>query len=157
MDTIKVTKKDLEKNKLISWEMKVLQYSDEFLLVEGFFVAPDGYDDTNLNPNNYAISGDRMIEKYFRDQWFNIFEIYRGDSDDLKYWYINISRPAKIEKDTVYWEDLVVDLQVFPDGRMVILDMEDFEAMQWAPEEQEKILQTLAYLIKLFKENRPSL
>ncbi len=154
---MKVTKNNLEKNKYITWDIEVIERTEDYLLGEGLFVAPDDYDELNLDPEIYAMTGDRMIEKYFNEQWFNIFEIYRGNSEDLKYWYINISRPAKIEADSVYWEDLVVDLQVFPDGRMVILDMEDFEKMKWEAQEKEKILQTLAFLIKLFKENRPSL
>lgn len=155
METIKITKKDLEKNKLISWEPKILERTDEFVLTEGYFVPP--YDHTGLDPEIYGMPGDRMIGKYFKGQWFNIFEVYRGDSEDLKYWYCNVCRPAVITEDSVYWEDLVVDLQVFPDGRQVLLDMEDFEAMEWSEEDRKKIMETLAFLIKMFKENRPSL
>ena len=155
METIKITKKNLEKNHLVTWEPIVLERTDEFVLTEGLFVPP--YDETGLDPDIYGMTGDRMIGKYFKDQWFNIFEVYRGNTEELKYWYCNVCRPAVIEKDSIYWEDLVVDLQVFPDGRFVILDMEDFEAMEWSDDEKKKIMETLAYLIKLFKENRPSL
>lgn len=154
MKTIKVTKKNLEKNKLVSWEPIVLERTNEFVRTEGFFIPP--YDHTDLDPDHYGMPGDRMIGKYFKDQWFNIFEVYRGNSKDLKYWYCNICRPAEITEDSIFWEDLVVDLQIFPDGRIVILDMEDFEAMTWSKDDHEKIMATLAYLIKLFKENRPN-
>ena len=42
-------------------------------------------------------TGDHFYEHYYTDRWFNIFEI-RTQQDELKGWYCNITKPAKVEK-----------------------------------------------------------
>jgi hypothetical protein len=40
--------------------------------------------------------GDRFVETFFADRWFNVFEIFDRDDGALKGWYCNIGRPARI-------------------------------------------------------------
>jgi predicted RNA-binding protein associated with RNAse of E/G family len=71
--------------------------------------------------------GDRFIETYYSDRWFNIFEIHAASDDHLKGWYCNITRPARIDQEHIYAEDLALDLLVYPDGRVQVLDEDEFE------------------------------
>ena len=41
--------------------------------------------------------GDRFVEYYYSDRWYNIFAIYDRDDGQLKGWYCNIGKPAVIE------------------------------------------------------------
>ena len=41
--------------------------------------------------------GDRFIETYYTDRWYNIFEIHAREDDRLKGWYCNIAKPAVME------------------------------------------------------------
>ena len=77
--------------------------------------------------------GDRFIESYYTDRWYNIFEIHDRHDDHLKGWYCNVTLPASIEESTapegacmVSYVDLALDLLVYPDGRQLVLDEDEF-------------------------------
>ncbi len=71
--------------------------------------------------------GDRFMEYYYRDRWFNIFDIANRDSE-RKGWYCNVAAPAIITDDSIQQVDLLLDVWVYPDGRMLILDEDEFAA-----------------------------
>jgi protein associated with RNAse G/E len=70
---------------------------------------------------------DLFYEAYFRKKWYNIFEIYDRDDGRLKGWYCNISAPASFSRWSISYRDLALDLLVFPDGRQMVLDEDEFE------------------------------
>jgi predicted RNA-binding protein associated with RNAse of E/G family len=71
--------------------------------------------------------GDRFIETYYTDRWYNILEIHDGEDDRLKGWYCNIARPAVLESGSVIsYVDLALDLWVAPDGTQTVLDEDEF-------------------------------
>lgn len=72
-------------------------------------------------------TGDRFIEWYFSDRWYNIFEIHAA-SGQLKGWYCNVAEPAIIAAAEIRCRDLLLDLWVGADGSHRILDEDEFEA-----------------------------
>src|SRR5450432_1523424 len=40
--------------------------------------------------------GDRCVEWFYADRWYNILELHDVTDDRLKGWYCNIARPAVI-------------------------------------------------------------
>jgi hypothetical protein len=71
--------------------------------------------------------GDRFVEWYFTDRWYNIFEISSADGV-LKGWYCNVTEPASIVGDVVVCRDLYLDLWIAPDGTTLVLDEDEFDA-----------------------------
>ncbi len=90
--------------------------------------------------------GDRFVETFFSDRWYNIFSIYDTDDDHHKGWYCNIARPAKIETGHVYAEDLALDLIVLPNGSFWVLDEDEFTDLRISPEDRQRALETLDHL-----------
>jgi predicted RNA-binding protein associated with RNAse of E/G family len=70
--------------------------------------------------------GDEFIEYYYRDRWYNIFEVRGSNGGGLKGWYCNITRPPRIEPDTIAWQDLWLDIWIDPGGQMRVLDEDEF-------------------------------
>ncbi len=97
--------------------------------------------------------GDRFVETYFPERWYNIFEIHSRENDQLRGWYCNISKPAVIGDDHLAYVDLALDLLVFPDGRQIVLDEDEFAALNLTPSEREAALAALEELQKLFVFN----
>ncbi len=95
--------------------------------------------------------GDRFVETFYTDRWYNIFEIHDRDDDHLKGWYCNIGCPAEITPGTVSYVDLELDLLVFPDGRQFVLDEDEFAALELSPEIKEKALAALRQLQAEFR------
>ena len=73
---------------------------------------------------------DRFLELYLLNRWFNIYEIHDRDSGGIKCWYCNVTRPVEICGDYIAYDDLALDLLVFPDGRQLVLDEDEFESLK---------------------------
>ncbi len=115
------------------------------VILEAFFDRPD----MNLN-GLYLAQGDRFVEIYFSDRWYNIFEIYPKRGGQIKGWYCNITTPAVLSENSVMYHDLALDLLVFPDGRQHILDEDEFESLGLEQETKQTALATLKELQELF-------
>ncbi|MCS7088713.1 MAG: nicotinamide-nucleotide amidohydrolase family protein [Thermoflexales bacterium] len=73
--------------------------------------------------------GDVFIETFYRDRWYNVFEV-RAASGELKGWYANITRPPRIAAADLDWLDLATDAWMSAEGRVLVLDEEEFEALR---------------------------
>ncbi|HSS95506.1 MAG TPA: DUF402 domain-containing protein [Terriglobales bacterium] len=90
--------------------------------------------------------GDVFLETYFLDRWFNIYEIHSKGTNQLKGWYCNISYPAEITENKVIFRDLALDLLVYPDGRQVVLDEDEFAALELTSQDRTAARLALAEL-----------
>lgn len=123
----------------------LLQRTPARILLEAFFNRED------LPFHGMLLGkGDRFIEVYFNDRWYNIFEIHARGDDTLRGWYANISLPAVFEDSQVSYRDLALDLLVFPDGTQIDLDEDEFTALNLPVEIHTRALSTLAELHELF-------
>ena len=75
--------------------------------------------------------GDRFLETWYTDRWYNIFEIHDRDDDSLKGWYCNIGKPAVFDADDVIsYVDLALDLWIALDGTQTVLDEDEFATLE---------------------------
>lgn len=119
----------------------ILGQAADWICVEAFFQRPD-YD------LGYAVfaQGDRFVEYFYADRWYNIFAIYGRDHGPFKGWYCNICRPATWNTARLDCADLALDLWVWPDGRTLVLDEEEFAALPITPAERNHATAALAAL-----------
>jgi hypothetical protein len=94
--------------------------------------------------------GDRFVETYYFNRWYNVFEIYQRGSGRFKGWYCNASTPAVEADGVITYRDLALDLLVFPDGRQIVLDEEEFKALDLSPQDRNKALTAIAELQEIF-------
>lgn len=99
--------------------------------------------------------GDRWVETYYSDRWYNVFEIFDRDDGAQKGYYCNVSHPAVFFDDRVEYEDLFLDLWVSADGTQHVLDEDEFSAGNLDEETQHAARSALAELQELFKTKRP--
>jgi protein associated with RNAse G/E len=100
-------------------------------------------------------TGDRFVEYYYTDRWYNIFIIHDRDTKKIKGWYCNIGKPAVIEDGIVSYVDLALDLWVAVDGKQTVLDEDEFEELKLNEELKTGALNGLDELKDLFKNNNP--
>jgi protein associated with RNAse G/E len=98
-------------------------------------------------------TGDRFVETYYTNRWYNVFAIYAGDSGEFKGWYCNVSRPAEIVEPErpgaallVRTVDLALDFFRQPSGREFVLDEDEFVELKLPPEESAAARAALAEL-----------
>jgi uncharacterized protein len=100
-------------------------------------------------------TGDRFVEYYYNDRWYNIFAIHDRDDGQIKGWYCNIGKPAEIEDGIVSYIDLALDLWVSTDGKQTVLDEDEFEELSLNEELRTGALHGLDELQELFKSKSP--
>ena len=100
-------------------------------------------------------TGDRFVEYYFTDRWYNTFTVHDRDDGNVKGWYCNVSKPAVFEEDIVSYIDLALDLWVSTDGKQTVLDEDEFEGLNLNDELKAGALDGLEKLKKLFLNNKP--
>lgn len=146
----KVQKKNLAGEVTYQYEGVLLKRDENSVTLEAFFDRDDRpYMDTTLK------RGDRFVEHYYSDRWYNIFAIYDRDDGHIKGWYCNVGKPAIIEDGVVSYVDLALDLWVSADGKQTVLDEDEFEALGLPAELKDNAFAGLADLKQIFLNNKP--
>jgi predicted RNA-binding protein associated with RNAse of E/G family len=133
------------------WTGTIVEETPSRVVVEATFTYPSrdlGY--------VYLEQGDRWVESYFFDRWYNIFEIY-GRDGQLKGWYCNVTTPARLEDGELSFTDLALDLFVYPDGRYLVLDEEEYAKARsevYRPEEVREADRAVQELTTLARQQR---
>jgi predicted RNA-binding protein associated with RNAse of E/G family len=138
---ITISKRDIHGKETWRYQGCLLCRDQESLVVEAFFDRQD-----ILFYGILLGKGDRFVETYYTDRWYNIFEIHAREDDRLRGWYCNISYPIEIDGDLISYVDLCLDLLIYPDGRQVVLDEDEFAALEITPETRSGALAALEEL-----------
>lgn len=147
MTTITVLKLDHAGRETYRYSGRLVKREAHRLVLEAFFDR----EDTSLH-GLILRTGDRFLETYFDDRWYNVFEIYDCSDGRLKGWYCNVGCPAEFHDASVSYRDLALDVLVFPDGRQVILDEEEFARLPLTPEMRLAARAALAELQEVFRK-----
>jgi predicted RNA-binding protein associated with RNAse of E/G family len=138
---ITVIKQDPDGREVWRYPGRLLQRYPDRIVVEAYFNREDmALGDLVLE------KGDRFVETYFMRRWYNAYEIYAQRNGNLKGWYCNISYPALYQPGWIAYRDLALDLIVFPNGRQVVLDWDEFHALDLKPETRALALEALSEL-----------
>jgi uncharacterized protein len=97
--------------------------------------------------------GDLWIEFYYQHEPFNIMAIYDRQGR-IKGWYCNVTEQVETSSEEIRWRDLALDLLVLPDDRQIVLDEDDFEALEPSSEARARASGALATLNTWIIERR---
>jgi uncharacterized protein len=149
---VRVQKKNPQSEVTYEYEGEVLSRDENSIVLEALFDRADmPFMDVVFK------TGDRFVEYYYTDRWYNIFVIHDREDGNVKGWYCNIGEPAVIKDGIVSYVDLALDLWVSTDGAQTILDEDEFEQLKISDELRSKALDGLAELKNLFLNNKPPL
>ena len=147
--TMTIHKRNALGEEVIAYPAVVLERGAGRVIVEAHFNL-DGRDVGGM----WLARGDRFVETYYADRWYNVFAIYDGEKGRFKGWYANITRPAQIEAADLYADDLALDMLVFPEGRLRVLDEDEFEALALSEGERGEALAALEQLKRLAENHQ---
>ena len=128
------------------WSGKLVKRDDGVMVIDAIFNAPPrdlGY--IKLE------STDLFHEYYYSDRWFNIFQVFSAEGT-MKGWYCNICKPASFSGGEVSFVDMVLDVFVYPDGRTLVLDEEEFQRNResiYSPEDADNAWQAVRQLLEM--------
>ena len=142
---ITVTKLNPLGERKIQYQGEVIQRLSHGVIIQAYWKQP-------TKDLGYILfePGDRFIEYYYTDRWFNIFDISSADGT-RKGWYCNIAEPAHIHDEQIEQVDLLLDVWVNPKGAPLVLDEDEFESDTTLNDEQrrgaQRALQDLLQMI----------
>ena len=149
---VEVQKKNLVGEVTWKYEGTVLSRGDNAIILEALFDRQDTpFMDIVLK------KGDRFVEMFYTDRWYNIFEIHDRDDGKLKGWYCNVGMPAVFEGSVVSYVDLALDLWVSVDGKQTVLDKDEFEELDLDTRMRLSALNGLKELQLIFENKKPPL
>jgi len=129
------------------YDGKIIKRTPDLVLVEAFFNRPD------LPFHEIVLKeGDQFIELYPFTKWFNIYQIHDPESGHIKAWYCNVTRPIRMIDHKIEYDDLALDLLVYPDRRQVVLDQDEFLTLHLSEAEQNQARKGLQELQGLFTQ-----
>jgi protein associated with RNAse G/E len=147
---VKVQKKNPAGEVTYQYEGDLLRHDGNTIVLEALFDRKDmPFQDVVFR------TGDRFVEYYYSDRWYNIFAVHDRDDGKIKGWYCNIGKPAEIEDGIVSYIDLALDLWVSADWKQTVLDEDEFEALALSGELHAGALNGLKEVQFLFETKNP--
>jgi uncharacterized protein len=149
MDSITIYKLDHNSKEVWNYPGVVIQRDPEKVVVKARFTM-----------NDFVFNGmilkkdDLFLEAYYRMKWYNIYEIYDRDDGLLKGWYCNITRPPFISRWKISYQDLALDLLVHFRGESVLLDEDEFNEIDLAADEIEKVKDAIDDVQRVLSDQR---
>lgn len=103
-----------------SWQAGLASNSDDMTVLIGRFNEDVKHKDLGL-----VRKGTVSFEYFWPDRWYNVFRFHEPDGT-LRNHYFNVAMPADLGGDTLDFIDLDLDVVAWPDGRVDVLDCDDF-------------------------------
>jgi protein associated with RNAse G/E len=148
--TVAITKLDHTGRTLLTYSGELVEFSADEVIVRCEWTMPQN---VTVGFMTFA-TGDILWEHFYREEWFNIFELCTGDGQ-LKGWYCNLTEPVAISDCIIYWRDLALDLIISPSGQQMVMDEDEFEALQPSDELRRTARDVLATLRCWVVEGHP--
>lgn len=149
-NTIIVEKRNHQGIRVHQYVGEIIDRGDAWVCLRAVFDKPE----SNLGFVTFR-RGDVFLEWFFGDRWYNIFQVHDGDSTRIKGWYCNITRPAEIGEDYLCAEDLELDVFVFPNGTVALLDEVEFSALDLPTDERMEALRAIQTIRRDVAERTP--
>lgn len=146
-DEVVVIKLDVDRQERWRYQGKILNRAPHMVRLEAFF----NREDMEFHGIVFA-KGDRFVESFYDNRWYNIFEIRDRFQNHLKGWYCNVCLPSEFVGNEIRYVDLALDLLVYPDGRQLVLDEDEFESLVVTEEIRRQALTALCELQTLFDQ-----
>jgi hypothetical protein len=132
--SITVHKLDARGREVWRYAGTLLRRTSSSLTLEAFFDR----DDTDV-PGLPLRRGDRFVETFYADRWYNVFAVHQAVTGEFKGWYCNLTRPAYLGARDVYAEDLALDVVVSAQGDIHLVDEEEFASLELSEAERQAV------------------
>lgn len=145
---ITVYKLDAHGREVWQYPAQVVRETESSITVEATFRR----DDYDLGYTVFK-KGDRFVETFYNDRWYNVFAVYDRDDGALKGWYCNVCRPAVWgPKSGIRCEDLALDVWIGADGTRLLLDEHELDALGLANGEYTAVRAAVQALLALAEQ-----
>jgi protein associated with RNAse G/E len=103
-----------------TWKCDLVGRSGPLIELIGAFAEEVEHPDLGL-----IKKGTLSHEYFWLDRWFNVFR-FQEPGHTLRNFYCNLNMPPQFDGETLDYVDLEIDLLLWPDGRVITLDEDEF-------------------------------
>lgn len=146
MTVIRIYKMDENGQEVLYYDGNLIGRGENWILIRAVFEASDA----DIGPVVLA-RGDIFYEWFYTDRWYNVFRIHSTEGE-LKGWYCNITRPAHLQANMIWSDDLALDVFVAPCGTVHLLDEDEFAQLDLSHVEQEAAWQAVSRIRQIAAE-----
>lgn len=132
-----------------SWKADVVKETKNLIIFKGNF-------ENEIKHSHLGVirRGTISYEFYWKNRWYNIFRFHEPEGG-LRNFYCNINHPPAIENNQLNYIDLDVDVLVWKDLSVEILDLDEFEEnaekFAYTNELRKKVDESLSEVLELIK------
>lgn len=133
-----------------SWQARLLEETEEFYLLVGEF-------DSEVKHSKLGVIGRGTVsyEYYWKNEWYNVFRFHEPNGE-LRNFYCNINRPPQLADNILDYIDLEIDILVWRDFSLEILDLDEYEEssqkFDFSDDVKYKVEESLNKLLEMIKE-----
>ncbi|HEY0048697.1 MAG TPA: DUF402 domain-containing protein [Pyrinomonadaceae bacterium] len=133
-----------------SWQARLLEETEEFYLLVGEF-------DSEVKHSKLGVIGRGTVsyEYYWKNEWYNVFRFHEPNGE-LRNFYCNINRPPQLADNVLDYIDLEIDILVWRDFSLEILDLDEYEEssqkFDFSDDVKYKVEESLNKLLEMIKE-----
>ncbi len=124
-----------------SWTARLIERRPQLLVFEGVFDRDVAHPDLGL-----ISAGTISREFYWLDRWYNVF-LFHEPAGEFRNYYCNINMPPSFSGTTLDYVDLDIDVVIWPDKRVEVLDIAEFEKNARLFEYPETVRTTARYTL----------
>ena len=133
-----------------AWKAEVIKETTELIAFKGIF-------ENEIKHSHLGVirRGTISYEFYWKNRWYNIFRFHEPDGA-LRNFYCNINQPPVIGMNELNYIDLDIDVLVWKDFSLEILDADEFDANEkkfgYSEELRAKVYKSLNEDLELIKK-----
>lgn len=147
--TVRVNSRKFDGTIARSWDCELISAAGSEIILLGQFVHDVSHEALGVIP-----AGTSSREYFDTERWFSIFR-FQTPGGGLRNYYFNINLPPEFDGNTLDLVDLDLDLLLWPDGRIELLDEAEFErnasAYGYPPETVRKARETVNEVLEMIR------
>jgi protein associated with RNAse G/E len=93
---------------------------------------------------------------FFEQEWFNVIAMFKKDGI---HYYCNVSSPYAYDTEAIKYIDYDLDIRIYPNGRIVVLDQKEFidnaEKMNYSKDIKKIVNHAITELKQRIKDKQP--
>ncbi|MEX0895670.1 MAG: DUF402 domain-containing protein [Patescibacteria group bacterium] len=131
-----------------TWEASILAKNNDFIITKN--IVPFKITYSTKKEKEFSI---QTFITHFHNEWFNIITVYDLDGV-FQHWYVNITTPITFSENTISYDDLLLDLRVYPNYTWDVLDQDEYDEHRYEIDDEVnlQISKTMEKLAKLISD-----
>lgn len=121
-ESVRVVSYDFKRDSYKAWNAAIIEQDREKIFTQHEYPFVITTSSGELKRFNIAVT-----VTHFFHRWFNIIAVFNRKKTFV-HWYVNLTTPIQFDGQSITYDDLLLDLRVYPDFTRELLDQDEYLA-----------------------------